>query len=234
MSTYAEQYNYDYYQRLIENQGYEKEVDWVEFKVKLKEDDKTDYGSMVETLMKRNKFHFAEFKNTSDFVDKYVDDFFDLADETYSQLYGTVPFNAAPYAKKCLAGSVKTVVNKRYIGVILDENNRAAAFGLTFCSFADAVKKSNGHLTPLCLYRMFRDIKHPKRIEFGLVGVRPEYRSRGAGALAVYQIAHLMKVDNIEYADTNLNLEDNHAIINIWRHFDSTQNKRRRAFVKKL
>ena len=30
LSTFEEQYNYPYYQKLIENQGYIKEVDWVE------------------------------------------------------------------------------------------------------------------------------------------------------------------------------------------------------------
>ena len=39
LSTFEEQYNYDYYQTLIEACGYEKEVDWVESKLmKPKED----------------------------------------------------------------------------------------------------------------------------------------------------------------------------------------------------
>ena len=33
LSTFEEQYNYDYYQKLIENLGYQKEVDWVERKL---------------------------------------------------------------------------------------------------------------------------------------------------------------------------------------------------------
>lgn len=33
LSTFEEQYNYPYYQKLIENLGYQKDVDWVEHKL---------------------------------------------------------------------------------------------------------------------------------------------------------------------------------------------------------
>ena len=44
----------------------------------------------------------------------------------------------------------------------------------------------------------------------------------------------MMKIDNLEYCETNLNLEDNQAIINTWSHFDVIQHKRRRSFVKNI
>ena len=44
----------------------------------------------------------------------------------------------------------------------------------------------------------------------------------------------LMIEDNLEYAETNLNLENNISIINQWKNFDTTQHKRRRCFVMKI
>jgi hypothetical protein len=38
----------------------------------------------------------------------------------------------------------------------------------------------------------------------------------------------------VKWADTNLNLEDNYAILNQWRRFKSEECKRYRAYVKKL
>ena len=40
--------------------------------------------------------------------------------------------------------------------------------------------------------------------------------------------------DNLEYMETNLNLEDNIAVQGQWKYFKHTQHKRRRAFIKKL
>ena len=33
MQTYEEQFNYPYYQKLIESYGFEKDVDWLEYKL---------------------------------------------------------------------------------------------------------------------------------------------------------------------------------------------------------
>ena len=45
---------------------------------------------------------------------------------------------------------------------------------------------------------------------------------------------HMMMDKGIEYAETNLNLEDNFAIQNQWKRFDRFIHKRRRSYVKKL
>jgi hypothetical protein len=39
IATFEEQYNFAYYQKLIENLGYEKEIDWVERKVYLPDEE---------------------------------------------------------------------------------------------------------------------------------------------------------------------------------------------------
>ena len=40
--------------------------------------------------------------------------------------------------------------------------------------------------------------------------------------------------DGVKYAETNLNLENNIAIRNMWNRFESREHKRRRSFVKKF
>ena len=57
---------------------------------------------------------------------------------------------------------------------------------------------------------------------------------RGIASSAVAKIIKTLKEDNIEYAETNLNLETNHHIINQWKNFDAIQHKRRRCFIKKI
>ena len=40
-------------------------------------------------------------------------------------------------------------------------------------------------------------------------------------------------IEDIEYAETNLNLETNANIINEWKWFEAKNHKKRRSFVKK-
>ena len=51
LATFEEQYNYDYYQRLIENYGFEKEVDWVEHQLRLLPFNKRDDSRRSSQLM---------------------------------------------------------------------------------------------------------------------------------------------------------------------------------------
>ena len=92
LSTFEEQYNAEYYGRLIENCGYAKEVDWLESKIYRPVEPDESFAKMSDFIMKRYNLRFGEAKNVNDFINRYGDDFFKLLDEGYSHLYGTVPF----------------------------------------------------------------------------------------------------------------------------------------------
>lgn len=232
MSTFEEQYNYDYYQTLIENLGYVKEVDWNESKISMPEvyDERLD--PLVERILKRNKLHIGRAKNVNEFLDKYADKIFDLLDKSYVDIYGTVPFTDG--MKKMLIDNFKMIVDLKYVGVLVDENDNAVCFAVSFPSIAKAVRKSDGHLTPAALVRLLKAIKNPKVIDFGLVGVDPAYKNRGIGAAVTSFIMKFFKNGGIEYAETNLNLEDNADIQNLWGRFGRQIHKKRRAYIKKL
>ena len=81
---------------------------------------------------------------------------------------------------------------------------------------------------------MLRAIKKPKVLDLGLIAVSPEYLNRGVSAVIASELVRMLKEDGIEYAETNLNLEDNYAIRNMWKRFDEVRHKRRRSYVKKI
>ncbi len=235
IATFEEQYNYEYYKDLIENYGFEKEVDWVESKLYLPEDykEKLDRLERLSSLMmKRYNLRFGDSKNTKDFIKKYADQFFEILDITYDKLYGTVPFTEK--TKKMMISNFKLIVDVKNVAVIVDENNKVVCFGICFPSLGKAVQKSKGHLTPIALLKLLKAIKKPKVIDLGLIGVLPEYQNKGISSAIVSKIMKMLAYEGIEYAETNLNLEDNNNIQNQWKVFNAIQHKRRRAYVKKI
>ena len=56
----------------------------------------------------------------------------------------------------------------------------------------------------------------------------------GVSACFAARVIDLMKEDGYEHAETNLNLEYNAAIRNLWKRFDAVEHKLRRSYVKKL
>ena len=232
MSTFETQYNYEYIPKLVESLGYEKEVDWTESKIYPPAKDDGTMKKMANFVMKRYKQHFGEAKNIDDFIDKYGDQFFGLIDKGYENLYGTVPFTEP--MKKEIIKSFKLIVDTKHVAIILDENDRAVCIGICFPSISKAVQKSQGKLTPAALVRLLKAIKNPNIIDLGLIAVEPEYLNHGVPAVVSAEILRMLKEDGIEYADTNLNLETNASIQNMWKRFTEVKYKRYRAYVKRL
>ena len=232
LSTFEEQYNAEYYGKLIENCGYAKEVDWLESKIYRPVEPDESFAKMSDFIMKRYNLRFGEAKNVNDFIDRYGEDFFKLLDEGYSHLYGTVPFTKG--MKDMMIANFKLILDLKYVGVILDENNKLVALGLCFPSMSKAIQKSRGHLTPAALVRLLKAIKRPTILDLGLICVSHEYMNRGVGSVITAELYRMLQDESIEYAETNLNLEDNHAIQNQWKRFKAVNHKRRRSYVKKL
>lgn len=233
LCTFEEQYNYDYYQRLIENCGYDKDVDWVERQVKVPANGIDERISRVSyELMNKYNLKFAKISSTSELLKRYVDQIFELWDEAYDKIYGTVPFTDK--VKKSMLAQFKLVIDNRFITLIVDENDRIVAFGIVFPSMSKAVQKSGGKLTPACLCRLLNDIRKPKVVDMALIGVAEAYKNKGIALALVSVFSERMVKYGVEYAETNLMLEHNSPIQNLWKHFDTKLHKRRRCFIKKL
>ena len=235
LSTFEEQYNAPYYQKHIEALGYVKEVDWLEHKLYGPESEETlkEQEQLADFIMKRYKLHFGPARNGRDFIKRYADGIFKLLDASYDKLYGTVPFTEG--MKKLMIDNFSLVISTRFTAVILDEKDNVVCFGLAFPSLAGALAGTRGKYTPRNLFRLIKAIKRPTVIDLCLIGVDPEYLNRGISTVFSVELMHMLK-DNprISHAETNLNLEDNWAILNQWKRFDHEVHKRRRSYVKKL
>ncbi|MCF0136433.1 MAG: N-acetyltransferase [Lachnospiraceae bacterium] len=232
MSTFEEQYHAPYYRTLVEGWGFQKEVDWVESKLYLPEKKDERLHKMAELMLKKYELHIGTAKNVKDFLAKYKDDFFDLLDTAYEGLYGTVPFTDS--MKQTLIANFNLIIDLDHVVVILDKNERVVCLGLCFPNIASALRKSSGHLTPGALVRVLKAIKKPEIIDLGLIAVAEEYKNKGIPAVICAGLMDMLAEDGIDHAETNLNLEDNMAIRNMWKRFKQVEHKRRRAYVKTI
>ena len=232
LATFEEQYNYEYYPALVEHCGYEKEVDWIESRLSLPDEPDEKLQRTADYIMKRYNLHFDDAKNIDDFIKRYSDKMFVLLDESYENIYGTVPFTEG--MKKITIETFRMIMSKKYVAVLLDENDNAVCFGLCIPSIAKAVQSSEGHLTPISLLKILKAVESPEVIDLGLVGVASEYANRGVSAAFMAKLMKFMRESGIKYAETNLNLETNMSIRTQWKRFNAVEHKRRRSYIKRL
>ena len=231
-ATFEENYNYPYYQSFFEHNGYQKEVDWTGSFIRVPKDYDGEVDQLADYVMRRYHLHLGESKNTKEFLDKYADGIFELLDKSYDLLYGTVPFTEG--MKKMMIDNFKLVIDVKNVAVILDENDKMVCFGLAFPGIADAVRPSGGRLTPITLLKLLKTLKKAPVIDLCLVGVDPVWLNRGVSIVVSAGLMKMLQREEVEYADTNLNLEDNYAVQNMWKRFDAQQVKKYRCFMKKL
>ncbi len=233
LATFEEQYNYPYYAGLIENCGYVKDVDWLEQRLFSLTEDLSRLTAILDRAMKKYNLHFGDQSlGKKKFINRYKDGIFACLDECYKDLYGTVPFTEE--MKKQIIEQFTLFIDPKFIAVICDENDEVIAFGLSLPGLGEAVQKSGGRLTPACLVRLLKALKHPKCVDLALVGIMPKYRNSGLTVFMLKALQDCLDMPSVEYLETNLNLEDNVAIRATWKRFDHIQHKRRRSYIKKL
>lgn len=230
--TFEEQYNYPYYQKLIEAYGFDKDVDWLEYQLYAPEESGDRMIALSQRMLDRYGLHFYQAKTVREIIDKHILSFFDVVEKTYARLYGTMPLNdeiVQNYVR-----DFKLIVRAKDIAMIYDKDERMIGFALMFPSISEAVRRSKGHLTPAFLVRFLRAKRRPKVIDLALIGVLPEYEARGIPTIMVGGLINLLRSGEVTYLETNLMLEENHNIHNLMKHFKRVQNKRRRCFKKTI
>lgn len=233
LNTYEEEYNYPYYQKLIEANGYTKDVDWIEHRIYPEFIEREKLKKISDRTMKRMNLHTAGLgEPRNKFIKKYANGIFELIDICYNPLYGTVPLTEE--SKKNAIDNFKLVLNTNFIIVVCDEKENVVAFGLVLPAIGQALQKSGGRLTIPTIFKLLKAINKPRTLDMALIGVHPKYQGLGIDAVMMTLLQDRLEENNIEYLETNLMLETNVKVLGNWKYFKNIQHKRRRSFIKKI
>ena len=227
-------YNHPYYLEHMERLGYQKSIDWMEYKVFTPERGSRQ-AAMLERVsnhvLKANHLHRAEVRTRADFK-PLIPKVFELVNIAYAHLYGVVELTdrqVKHYAKKFLP-----LINPKYTCFILDEKENLVAFGVTAPSMAEALKKSDGKLFPFGWMGVLRALHKNDALDMFLIAVHPDLQSVGINAAIIEHIMKNAWETGIRYAETGPQLETNAKILSQWNIFDKEQHKRRRCYIKEL
>ncbi len=231
--SYITSYNAPYYQTYIENFGYVPDAKWVEWRFKFPQQMDPRVDKIANIVEKRYGFHEQEFKSVNKLIKTHGDNFFDLMDETFKELYGTFPFNNE--LRKQVISMFKLILNKKYLCLVFDKNEQLIGFGLTWPSLADAMQKTKGRMLPFGFLKWLKAIKNPSAVELGIIAVKEEYRKLGVTAFIIKKLLNrLSEMPNIKYADTGVQLETNTGAITSLEMFDRELIRRKTCYIKKL
>lgn len=233
MGTMATIYNYPYYPAQMERIGFEKEVDWVEYRVKVPAEVPEKFQRIADIVRKKYNLRSVKFTSRRKLKEAYGQPLFDLINEAYDKLYGYSPLNQRQidYYIKAYLG----IIRLDCISVIVDEDDRLVALGISMPSLSKALRKAHGRMLPFGWYHLLQAI-HGKNdvVDLLLIAVRKEYLSRGVNALLFADLIPVFNKEGFKEAESNIELEGNDSVRLQWQYFEHRQHRRRRAYRKQL
>ena len=234
LSTMSTIYNFPYYPQHLEKLGFEKEADWVEFKLTVPDKLPEKFVRISEIILQKYKLRIKKLKRKEIKAKNYGQKIFDLINEAYAPLYGYSKMTQRQinqYIKMYLP-----LIDLRMVSLVEDENGELIAVGISMPSLSEALQKAEGKMLPFGWYHLLKALffKKPKVLDLLLVGVKPEYQSKGVNALLFYDLVPVYQQMGFKYGESNPELELNKKVQSQWSAFESVQHKRRRAYKKML
>ena len=238
LGTMATIYNYDYYPKHMEKLGgWEKDNDYVEYRLDVPETAPEKYTKIAEMVEKRYNLHVRKLTKKEIFEGGYGKKLFDLINVTYANLYGF-----SELTDRQIDQYVKMYVplaDLDLITVIEDGNkdNQLVGLAITIPSLTRALQKCHrGRLFPFGWWHLLRAIKFHKTevVDLLLIGVLPEYRSKGANSLVFADLIPRYVKYGFKWGETHVEMETNESVQSQWGPLDPTMHKKRRCYRKPI
>lgn len=238
LGTMATIYNYDYYPKHMERLGgFEKDNDYVEFKLFVPKTVPEKYAKVASLIEKRYNLHVKKLTKREIFEEGYGRRIFEIINETFAGLYGYSELTDRQIEQ--YIGMYFPMADLDLITLIEDWNadKKIVGVGITLPSLAKALQKCRrGRLTPFGWWHILRALKfgHTKIVDLLLVGILPEYRAKGANSLLFADLIPRYVERGYEWGETHVEMEANDKVQSQWQYLDCENHKRRRCYIKEI
>ena len=207
--------NHPYYPRQMERMGFVKDVDWVEYRIKVPEAVPEKMQRIADIVRRKYGLRNASVKNRTELKKRFGREFFHLINEAYAELYGFTPLTDRMI--DYYVDNYLSILRLDDISIIVDADGRLAAAGISMPSLTKALQSSRGKLLPMGWPKLLRDLQ-----------------GKGVNSLLFCELIPRFIAHGYREAESNLELEGNENVQRQWEYFERRQHKRRRAWRKEL
>lgn len=221
--------HFPYYKDHFEANGYVKEEDWLEFRLKIEEVPEKAQR-LAEIIKQRNKLEVIHLSTKGE-LKEYLTEVLQLLNKAFDEL----PY-VAPFSDEMISFSAQKyldVLQPEYV-IVIKKEGALVAFIVGLPSLSKAMQKANGSLFPFGFTYIMKALKHPVEMDLLLTGVDPQYQKLGLPAILINELQKSMIKAGVKHVETTGMFETNLKGATHWKNYDHIQHKRRRCFVKSL
>ena len=231
-------YNYPYYPEHMEKLGgFEKDNDYVEFRITVPDEMPEKHTKIAQMIQKRYNLHVRKLTRRDVFAGGYGKKIFELVNLTFKDLYGFSELSERQIEQ--YINMYFPFADLELVTVIEDWNadKKMIGAGVTIPSLSEALQKCRrGRLWPFGWWHILKALKFHKTdtVDLLLMGVLPEYRTKGVPALIFADLIPRYQKFGLKYGESQVEMETNESMQSQWQYFETIQHKRRRCYKKNI
>ncbi|BAX78732.1 hypothetical protein [Labilibaculum antarcticum] len=229
LPSMASDYHFAYYENHFKILAYEKEIDWLEFRISLPKETPKKAGRVAELIKKRYGLQTVNFVTKKE-LEPYKEKIFKVFNDAFSDLFGT--FKLPEKLIRFYISKYFPILNPRYVKIILDKEDKLVGFIIALPSLSKALQKAKGKLFPFGWWHLRKALKYPVEMDLMLTGIDHDCQKLGFVSILMNELLKTANGDGLKFAETTGMLENNHVAIQIWKSFDHIQHKRKRCYRK--
>jgi len=227
--TIASNYNFEYIPQFLESAGYEKDVDYVVYKIPVKI---PEYFNRVLKRINAQKtgYKLIEFKKRNE-LKGYIKPILNLMNETFEGHHGFIPMDDEEMDS--IAKKYIPILDPRFIKAVKFEDI-LVAFIIGMPNMNSGLRKAKGRLFPFGLMHILWERKKTKQLDLLLAGIHKKYQGRGLDVLMGNAMLLSAKEAGLLYIDSHNEDESNLKVRAEMERADGELYKRYRVFKKEL
>jgi GNAT superfamily N-acetyltransferase len=228
--TLATYYNFEFMPRLLEKEGFSKEVDYVVYKIDPHREIPDVYRKIPQRIARKKEFEVLEFRRRRD-LKSYILPIFRLMNECFKDIYGYLPLNEKEMTD--LAKRYLPLVDPRFIKIVRRRSD-VVAFIIGIPNLAEGIRKAKGRLFPVGIFKILRAAKKARQLDLLLGGIKESYRGRGLDVAMGFRVIEEARKAGFESIDSHHELETNLKVRAEMERFGGEVYKRFRIYQKPL
>jgi len=231
-ATIATYYNYEWLPRLVENEGYIKDIDYYVYKLDVPKELPEFYQRIFERTARKGIFKVVEFEKRKE-LKPWIRPVLSLMNECYtgSDIYGFAPLDEKEMDD--LAKRYLPILDPRFIKVVT-RDGEPAAFVVGIPDMTAGIQKARGRLLPFGFIHILRAAKKTKQLDLLLGAVKEKLRGQGLDVFMGSRMIKSAQEAGMEIMDSHHEMETNVRVRAEMERMGGKVYKRFRVFQKNL
>jgi hypothetical protein len=201
----AAPYNHAYYVGMVENEGFEKEIDLVEYLIPVPEKIPDFYTRIYERVQSNTALEFINFKKKKE-LKPYILPVLGLMNETFTEVFGFYQLDQEEMEK--LAADYMPVLDVDFVKVVV-EGGKVVSFFIAIPDVGPGLQKSHGRLFPFGFIHLLREMKRTDYLVLVLGAIKPSHQGIGLDVLMGTKMLESASRRGIKMINSHLELETN-------------------------